>query len=231
MSLVLANTTSLWKEISTNPMQRPLSSLSHSRAIVTWLLALLWSLLPTHLAAYHPHHVSLRTPASIYLIFHSLSFQKGHSPQGRDHHLQCAVLPLCWFLQMQPTESSHHLFLTRRGWSPSDMFPVISRVLRNTLTSTRTCMGLKGHGRNSPRSLFSPSVHHPCSNSWCRERNRMHQLLYMSLLCTFTFRSQKPRSLWGMTVSAALISVCCGSWCGHQYSETPCTWRMSSRCP
>lgn len=106
MSLVLANITSLWKEISTNPMQRPLSSLSHSRAIVTWLLALLWSLLPTHLTAYHPHHISLWTPASIYLIFHSLSFQKGHSPQGTDHHLQCAVLPLCWFLQMQPTEST-----------------------------------------------------------------------------------------------------------------------------
>lgn len=126
---------------------------------MAWQLALLSSLITTLLAAYHPH-VCLQMPASIYFIFHSLSFQKGHSPQGRDHPLQCAVLPLYWFLQMQPTENSHHLFLPRRGWSLSDTFSIISRVLRDT--STRTW--LKGHCRNSPLP-----VHPPFSSSWCRE--------------------------------------------------------------
>lgn len=61
--------------------------------------------------------------------------------------------------------------------------------------------------------------------------NRMHWLLCSSLLCTFTFRNQKPWNPWGRRVSAALTSVCYGNCCGHQYSETPWIWRTSSRCP
>lgn len=165
MSLVLANITSLWKQIFTNVMQSPLSSLIlfQSHSALTAGTALITVHHTPHCLASSPRFL---TNACTYLcIFHSLSFQNGHGPQGRDHPLQCAVLPLYWFLQMQLRENSHHLFLPRRGWSLLDTFPIISRVLRNTLTSTRTWM--KGHCRNT---FTVPSL---CSSafysSWCRE--------------------------------------------------------------
>lgn len=226
MSLVLANTISLWKQTSTNEMQSPPSSLilfqSHS-GFDSWHSFDHWP--PHSLLLYH-HHIFSQMPASIYLIFHSPSFQKGHSPQGRDHPLQCAILPLYWFLQMQPTENGHHLFLPRRGWSLLDIFPIISSPEKySDLHKNLSERALQKH-IHCFLPLFILLL------QLLMQGNRMHWLLNTSLLCTLTFRNQKSWSLRGMRMSAALISVCCGNWCGpaDQYSETPCIWRMSSRC-
>ena len=74
------------------------------------------------LAAYHIHHVCLRMPPSIYLIFYRVPFQKACSPQGRDRFLPCAsdagFCPCPGTSRQNWHRNSHHLLAERMVISP-----------------------------------------------------------------------------------------------------------------
>lgn len=157
MSLVLANITSLWKQIFTNVMQSPLSSLIlfQSHSALTAGTALITVHHTPHCLASSP--CFLKNACTYLCIFHSLSFQNGHGPQGRDHPLQCAVLPLYWFLQMQLRENSHQLFLPRRGDLSWTRFQLSAESWEIRWPPQEP--GWKGTAETC--SLFPPSVHWP----------------------------------------------------------------------
>lgn len=148
---------------------------------MAWQPGLLWSLFSTLLAAYHIHHVCLRMPASIYLIFYSVSFQKAYGPQSRDHFLWCAsdagfcpctatsrhnwqrsnchlpaeetVISLGHISKHQHRLEKHHWPLQEPAWKG---------------WKARTAH-LQAHSRNSQRCKFSLSVYSPFSCSLCRK--------------------------------------------------------------
>lgn len=213
MSPVLANRTSLWRQISTNVMQSPPSSSSSSRATVAPQLAQLCSLLTTLLTAYHPPHVSLPMPASIYAILHSLSVQQGQGPQGRDHPSQG---------QFCPTAGSS------RCSQPSSP-PAKERVmpLRHVSSSQRPSeihwppQEPAWKGTADTHSLFSPSVHPRFTALDAGKWNALIAL-HKSALHLY-FGKPKAMECLGDEGESSTNSVCCGNCCGHQDPETPGT--------
>lgn len=141
MSLVLAKRTSLWKQISTNAMQSPLSSLilfqSHSGSTAGTAL----------ITAHHtPRCLSpsprFLTNACIYLS-HLPQFiipARARSPGQRPSLTRGSSA-----LLLAPPDATATISSCQGEGDPSQTRFQLSAVLRNTLTSTRTC--LKGHCR------------------------------------------------------------------------------------
>lgn len=165
-------------------------------------------------------------PASIYLIFYSVSLQNAYGPQGRDHSLyfQCRILPLYQDLQTQLTRGTTTIFLQRRWWSLLDTFPNTSIVLRNTVDLYK---GLHGRAERLisrctaeiHNALSSLSVYPPFSSSLCRKIDCIDYFTDVYSI-PFTFGSQKQRGFWEMRGVCDANQCCNANRCGRPlYSE------------
>lgn len=180
---------------------------SSSRVAVAWQLGLLSSLFSTFPAAYH--RVCLRMPAFIYLIFYSISFQKAHGPQGRDHFLWCAsdagFCPCTGTSRHNWQRNNHHL-------PAKEMVISLGRISNYQHSLEKYCWPLQEPAwkggkartahpqvrcRNPQRSEFSLTVYPPFSSSL---HGKIDCIDYFTDVypVPFTFGSQKQQSFWEM---------------------------------
>lgn len=154
MPLVLANTTSLWKQISTRPMQSPLPSFiflqSHSGLTAGTALTTVH-----HTPCCLSYSPCLLKDACLYLshLLQSIIPERVQSPGQRPFLMMCfwhGILPLYWYLQTQVTEEQPLSSCKGDGDLSWTHFQVSAESWEILLTSTRACMeGLK--------SLYSSS--------------------------------------------------------------------------
>lgn len=145
MPLVLAITTSLWKQISTRPMQSPLPSFiflqSHSGLTAGTALITVH-----HTPCCLTYSTCLLKDACLYFIASSTVYHSRTCTVPRAETISDDVL-LTWHsapLLVPPDTSDRGttiIFLQTRRWPLLDTFPSISRVLRNTVDLYKSLHG------------------------------------------------------------------------------------------